>query len=229
MNHPLTPIGTDGPVAIFEKQHGPDSILVNGIIYYATGAWRENSSFPVLAQPHNDPVERQKAIIRFHELMLRKETQVFDDYKTNATSFRSSISEQEVAHLKKLQAAVRARQALIEGKRKELLDLELAPYLKDFNERLESAENALEEADSQLEKAHEEDLPGDQIEIVENQIKRIESKICRLLLNLHAKGGEVPKRHRPLLKGLLQQRENARLTTQAVGSRRLNEARNINV
>jgi hypothetical protein len=70
----------------FDKKHGGVFIIEKGWLLFADGATRENHSLGRLMEPSADPFERAKAIVHYHEIVLKRALDHFQERKEHYKS-----------------------------------------------------------------------------------------------------------------------------------------------
>lgn len=219
-----TPHGNTA-VAQFDQEHGPDRVFHNNRIYFADGAWRENSQLPGMCPPSSDTIERHKAIMRYQGLLLKIETDDFDQLKYRLSQQNASVSEEALSQLKSLQKLVLDRREKLGHMREELDELVLAPHLQAFNQRVSKLEDELEDAEDALKDAEAASREADEIEILEQRVKSIGFSIGIHCKNLHRLGGKPPKHLMPFLQEAL----NRDQANESAEAQRLAELRSLEV
>ncbi|QEG39393.1 hypothetical protein [Roseimaritima ulvae] len=200
------------PIANFHWRHGPDYIGHNSRLYYSDGAWRENSSFGAMAEPSTDPVERCKMIAFFHKLKLKNELREFDAYKAMCTHPHATPSEDNLDHLKQLQAVVTDRRHKLAEVEAEIRSHQRAPEIKKWERYVEREHEALKKVQAELDdfvdsmpEGREADDDLEEIEILERQVQRAERKLQLACVNLHRSGGTVADEFQHYLNDYFQQ------------------------
>ncbi len=113
----------------FELEHS-DPIMddSNSWILYSDGAYREVNPMGRMSDGPRDPFERQKRIVHYHELVLRRVTEEFHRFRRNLGGHANSIlttgmghiRDEAIEQLKKLQETVRQKQKTLEAAKADL-------------------------------------------------------------------------------------------------------------
>lgn len=127
MNDNLT---IDQRVQQFCIKHGNDAVPVDGWLLYSDGAKRERMLSGALVEPPNDPEERCRLQVKYHEARLRRATQAFEDLKNTLGNAAKAcfegpapqllVCDEQLQQLKELQQAVRECQSRLDEARERL-------------------------------------------------------------------------------------------------------------
>lgn len=100
----------------FDAKHGNDAVqLIQGWFYFSDGARRETNTLGVLIEPPENPFQRAKLIVAYHEFKLKLAVAAFDHQKKIMKRENYIGTDAELATLAELQKKVQAAKKLYES------------------------------------------------------------------------------------------------------------------